>query len=103
MISDGFYVNGRPHPRLHGTFPELLGQVARDRGWMTLATAVHKVTGKPATRLGFTDRGLLRPGYQADITVFDPARIRSRATYETPDLAPEGIEFVVRKGIRANT
>jgi N-acyl-D-amino-acid deacylase len=98
VISDGFYVNGRPHPRLHGTFPELLGSVVRDRGWMGLAEAVHKITGKPADRLGLRNRGLLREGYAADLTVFDPAKIRSRATYESPDLEPEGIAAVIRNG-----
>lgn len=98
VISDGFYVNGKPHPRLHGTFPELLGRVVRERGWMALEDAVHKITGKPAARLGLTGRGLLREGYAADVTVFDPARVRSLATYETPELPPEGIRLVIRGG-----
>ncbi len=98
VISDGFYVNGRPHPRLHGTFPELLGTVARDKGWMSLTAAVHKITGKPAARLGLDDRGLIREGYVADLTLFDPAKIRSLATYETPNLSPQGIEAVIRNG-----
>lgn len=62
IISDGFYVKGRPHPRLHGTFPLLLGTVTRDRGWLTLPDAVHKITGKPAARYALKDRGLLKPG-----------------------------------------
>ncbi len=98
VISDGFYVNGKPHPRLHGTFPELLGSVVRERHWMPLEEAIHKVTGKPAARLGIKDRGLLREGFAADLTVFDPEQIRSRATYETPDLPPEGIRMVIRDG-----
>ncbi len=98
VISDGFYVSGRPHPRLHGTFPELLGTVVRERGWMSLETAVHKVTGKPAARLGLAGRGELREGAVADVTVFDPKRVRSRATYEEPELAPEGIVAVYRGG-----
>ena len=98
VISDGFYVNGRPHPRLHGTFPELLGSVVRERRWMALAEAIHKVTGKPAARLRLSDRGLLQEGFAADVTVFDPEQIRSRATYETPNLPPEGIRYVIREG-----
>ncbi len=98
VISDGFYVNGRPHPRLHGTFPELLGTIARERGWMSFSDAVHKITGKPAARLGLHDRGLIREGYTADLTIFDPAGIRSLATYETPNLAPVGIQAVIRNG-----
>ena len=98
LISDGFYVNGRPHPRLHGTFPELLGAVVRDRLWMRLPEAVHKITGKPAARLRLQDRGLLRAGYRADITVFDPVRVAGRATYEDPTLDPAGIVMVMRSG-----
>jgi dihydroorotase/N-acyl-D-amino-acid deacylase len=98
VISDGFYVTGKPHPRLHGTFPELLGRVTRERRWLTLSAAVHKITGQPAARLGFTDRGLLREAYIADITIFDPERVASPATYETPDLPPEGIAFILKDG-----
>ena len=98
VISDGFYVKGKPHPRLHGTFPELLGKTVRERGWMTLSEAIHKITAKPAARLGFTDRGFLREGYAADITVFDPEKVSSPATYESPELAPEGIRYVLKEG-----
>lgn len=65
---------------------------------MALPEAIHKVTGKPAARLRLIDRGLLREGFAADVTVFDPKLIRSRATYETPDLPPEGIRYVIRDG-----
>ncbi|RXH54133.1 N-acyl-D-amino-acid deacylase family protein [Granulicella sibirica] len=98
IISDGFYVKGRPHPRLHGTFPELLGNLCRDRKWMTTETAIHKITGFPASRFGIGNRGFLRKGYAADITVYDPATIRSLATYEDPTRAPEGILHVIRAG-----
>ena len=98
VISDGFYVNGKPHPRLHGTFPELLGSVVRERHWMKLSEAIHKITAKPASRLGLPDRGLLREGYAADVTVFDPNEISSRATYESPDIPPQGISFVINNG-----
>lgn len=98
VISDGFYVKGRPHPRLHGTFPELLGSMCRDRGWMSLETAIHKITGFPSERFGLTDRGVLREGAFADITVFNPQMIRSRATYDHPERSPEGIVWVFREG-----
>lgn len=98
VISDGFYVKGRAHPRLYGTFPELLGTVTRERGWLSLADAVHKITGKPAARLGLNDRGLLKPGYFADVTIFDPVRVNSRSTYEAPDVEPEGIAGVLKDG-----
>jgi dihydroorotase/N-acyl-D-amino-acid deacylase len=83
---------------LYGTFPELLGTVTRGRGWLSLADAVHKITGKPAARLGLKERGLLKPGCFADVTIFDPTRVDSRSTYETPDLEPEGIAHVLKDG-----
>lgn len=101
IISDGFYVKGRPHPRLHGTFPLLLGTISRQRGWLTLPEAVHKITGKPAARYGLKHRGLLKPGYYADIVGFRAEAIDSPATYETPELNPIGIEFVYRNGQHA--
>jgi N-acyl-D-aspartate/D-glutamate deacylase len=98
IISDGFYVKGRPHPRLHGTFPELLGNLCRDQGWMPVETAVRKITGFPADRFGIKDRGYLHAGAVADVTVFDPAEIRSHATYDSPEQAPEGVLHVFREG-----
>jgi dihydroorotase/N-acyl-D-amino-acid deacylase len=98
IISDGFYVKGKPHPRLHGTFPELLGNLCRERKWMKTETAIHKITGFPADRFGMTDRGRLREGYMADITVFDPLTIRSLATYDDPAQPPAGILHVFRAG-----
>lgn len=101
IISDGFYVKGRPHPRLHGTFPLLLGSFTRERGWLTLPQAVHKITGKPGERYSLRQRGLLAPGYFADMVGFRAEVIDSPATYERPTQAPLGIEFVYRNGHRA--
>jgi N-acyl-D-amino-acid deacylase len=98
IISDGFYVKGRPHPRLHGTFPLLLGTYAREKGWLSLAEAVHKITGKPAARYGMKDRGVLAPGYVADMVLFREDAIDSPATYETPETSPVGIHAVYRNG-----
>jgi dihydroorotase/N-acyl-D-amino-acid deacylase len=99
IISDGFYVKGRPHPRLYGTFPLLLGEISRERGWLTLAAAVHKITEKPAHRFSILQRGRLEPGYFADVVVFDPGTVNSPASYETPTLQPRGIRHVFRNGI----
>jgi len=99
IISDGFYVQGRPHPRLYGTFPLLLGEMSRERGWLTLAEAVHKITDKPAHRFGIKKRGRLQKGYFADLVVFDPETVHSPATYENPALAPTGIRHVFRNGV----
>ena len=102
VITDGLYVPGRHHPRLHGTFPRLLGELCRSRHWFTLAEAVHKVTGKPAARFGISHRGLLREGYMADIVLFDPEAIGSDADYENPERLPAGIHAVFRNGERLN-
>jgi N-acyl-D-amino-acid deacylase len=56
VITDGFYVKGKAHPRLYGTYPELLGKLVRERRWLSLSEAVHKSTGKPASRLNLPDR-----------------------------------------------
>jgi N-acyl-D-amino-acid deacylase len=98
IISDGFYVKGKPHPRLHGTFPELLGNMCRERNWLSLPDAIHKVTGAPASRFSIKKRGLLQPGCFADITVFDRATINSKSTYKEPELSPEGVIGVIREG-----
>jgi N-acyl-D-amino-acid deacylase len=70
------------HPRSYGTFPRVLGVYVRERGLLSLPTAVRKMTGVPAERLGFTDRGVVRPGYAADLVLFDPTTIRDRADFQ---------------------
>ncbi len=94
IISDGFYVKGRPHPRLFGTFPQFL-----ESRLLPLPEAVRKITGLPAERFQLGGRGRLAEGFAADITVFDPSRIGSDATYERPEVAPRGIRLVVRDGV----
>ena len=100
VISDGFYVDGRPHPRLWGTFPLLLGTVRRDWQWLTLPEAVHKVTAKTAERFGMAGRGRLAPGYYEDIAVSDAQAVEGPATYEAPETPPRGIHRVFRQGVR---
>jgi dihydroorotase/N-acyl-D-amino-acid deacylase len=98
VISDGFYVKGRPHPRLYGTFPLLLGTMSRKRGWLTLEEAIHKITKRPADRFQIPERGVIAPGAYADITIFSAAEVDSPATYEHPERAPVGIHQVFRNG-----
>ncbi|MDQ6666090.1 MAG: amidohydrolase family protein, partial [Acidobacteriota bacterium] len=98
IISDGFYVKGKAHPRLYGTYPELLGTVVRDKAWLSLSEAIHKITAKPAARLNLQNCGMLRSGYFADVTVFDPGSVASRSTYETPAVDPVGIRHVFKDG-----
>ncbi len=100
IVSDGFYVRGRPHPRLYGAFAHLLGGVCREWGWLTIEKAVHKITEQPARRFGIERRGRLAAGYIADVTVFDPATVGSPATYENPCLPPTGIRHVYREGVK---
>lgn len=99
IITDGVYTKGRSHPRLYATFPLLLGDIVRERKWLTLEEAVHKVTDKPATSFHIKGRGRIEVGYTADITVFDPKAIRTEATYEKPDVVPSGIRAVLRNGM----
>lgn len=96
--SDGLPHDQRPHPRLWGSFPRVLGHYARDRKLFPLEAAVHKMTGLPASRFGLRDRGQVRAGLAADLVVFDPARVRDAATYEDPLAAPDGIEWVFVNG-----
>jgi N-acyl-D-aspartate/D-glutamate deacylase len=89
---------GRPHPRFYGTFPRVLGAYVREKHVLTLPDAVRKMTSLSATITGLTDRGLLRPGMAADITLFDPATVADKATFEDPMQYPVGIPFVIVNG-----
>lgn len=97
--SDGLPTAGKPHPRLAGTFPRVLGHYARDEGVLTLPEAVHRMTGASATRFGLRDRGFVRAGAYADLVVFDPARILDRATTSDPRRPPDGIAHVFVNGV----
>ncbi len=90
---------GRPHPRTFGTFARVLGHYAREAGLFDLATAIRKMTSDPCRRLGLGDRGWLRPGYAADVVLFDPDRVRDTATYEEPIRYPVGVHTVLVNGV----
>jgi dihydroorotase/N-acyl-D-amino-acid deacylase len=96
--SDGLLSGGRPHPRLHGTFPRVLGEYVRDNGILTMEDAVRKMTSQPARRLGLAGIGLVEPGFSADLVIFDPARVAGPATYDQPTQHPVGIRDVVVSG-----
>lgn len=89
---------GRPHPRFYGAFPRVLGHYARDENLFPLETAVHKMTGIPAGKMGLDAKGILEPGRDADLVVFDPDRVIDTATFEDPHQFPEGIVHVVVGG-----
>lgn len=101
--SDGLPLDPRPHPRLWGTFPRVLGRYSREEGLFTLAEAIYKMTGMPAQRFGLEGRGLIREGYAADLALFDAGRIKDRATFENPMVASEGIEKVWVNGVLSYT
>lgn len=96
--TDSTFLGEKPSPRTYGSFPRILGQFVRDEQLFSLEEAVRKMTSAPAARLGLPDRGLLRDGFAADLVVFDPARVRSNATYDDPRRFPDGIEFVAVNG-----
>jgi N-acyl-D-amino-acid deacylase len=97
--SDGLPNDPFPHPRLWGTFPRVLGRYCRDAGLFSLALAVHKMTGMPAQRFGLAERGLIRTGYRADLTLFDPDKIVDTATFSDPKRAADGIVGVWVNGV----
>src|SRR5580658_7711452 len=90
--SDGLPMDPRPHPRLWGTFPRVLGHYCREEKLFSLATAVHKMTGMPAQRFGLAGRGLIRAGFAADLVLFDAATIEDTATFADPVRPAKGIE-----------
>jgi N-acyl-D-amino-acid deacylase len=97
--SDGLPHDAAPHPRLWGTFPRVLGHYARDLGVFSLEVAVHKMTGLTAKTFGLADRGNLKEGYAADITLFDPAVVEDAATFGDSIRPARGIEAVIVNGI----
>ena len=96
--SDGLPHDAAPHPRLWGTFPRVLGHYGRLLGLFSLETAVHKMTGLTARNFGLPDRGVLREGAYADLTLFDPATVDAASTYESPLAPARGIETVIVNG-----
>jgi len=97
--SDGLpTLEGKPHPRLYGTFARVLGHYARDLGVLSLPDAVYRMTGFSAAKFGLRERGVIAPGNFADLVVFDPARIIDRGTFEAPNQAPDGIHAVLVNG-----
>jgi N-acyl-D-aspartate/D-glutamate deacylase len=101
--SDGLPNDPRPHPRLWGTFPRVLGRYSREEGLFSLPEAVHKMTSMPARRFGLAERGLIRNGYSADLVLFDPAEILDLATFTDPVRPSQGIESVWVNGVLSYT
>src|SRR2546426_6134979 len=96
--TDGPLAGSKSHPRGWGTYPRILGHYVRDLHLMPLELAIHKMTGLPASNVGLKQPGLIREGYFADITIFDPKTVIDRATFEEPNQYPVGINFVIVNG-----
>ena len=90
---------GKPHPRFYGTFARILGRYVRELGLIPIETAIHKMTGASARALGISGRGLLREGFAADVTVFDPETVAETATYREPHSYAEGVDRVWVNGV----
>jgi len=96
--TDGPLAGSKSHPRGWGTYPRILGRYVRDEKLLPLELAIHKMTGLPASNVGLKQRGLLREGNFADITIFDPKTVIDRATFEDPNQYPVGINYVIVNG-----
>jgi N-acyl-D-aspartate/D-glutamate deacylase len=96
---DGPTGRSHPHPRYYGTFPRVLGRYARELKVITLPEAVKKMTSMNADKLGIMDRGRLKEGFAADVTIFDQDRVIDRATFEQPHQFPVGIKYVIVNGV----
>jgi N-acyl-D-amino-acid deacylase len=95
----GPYANALPHPRFYGTYPRILGRYVREEpALLTLESAIHKMTGFPAVRMGMKERGLVKEGLVADLVVFDPDTVIDNATWEDPHQYPTGIPYVLVSG-----
>jgi N-acyl-D-aspartate/D-glutamate deacylase len=101
--SDGLPNDPRPHPRLWGTFPRVLGRYSREQNLFSLAEAVYKMTGLPARRFGLGERGLIRKNYLADLVLFDPETILDTATFSDPIRPAAGIAAVWVNGVLSYT
>jgi N-acyl-D-aspartate/D-glutamate deacylase len=100
--SDGLAdLSGKPHPRLFGTFPRMLGRYVRERGLLTLPEAVRKMTSAACERFGLLERGLVAEGMLADLVLFDAATVADVGDYDAPQRAPLGVDCVVVNGTLA--
>jgi N-acyl-D-aspartate/D-glutamate deacylase len=98
VATEGPLAAGHPHPRYYGTFPRLLGRYVREEKVLTLEEAIRKMTSANAAKIGIYDRGILRPGMMADVTVFDAQHIIDNATYEKPHQYATGVTYVIVNG-----
>jgi len=98
MAPEGVFLLSQPHPRTYGTFARVLGRFVRDERAAPLEDVIHRMTGFPAANLKLDRRGLLRPGYWADVVAFDPMTIHDHATYTEPHRYATGVAHVLVNG-----
>jgi N-acyl-D-amino-acid deacylase len=98
VAAEGVFLNSQPHPRAYGTFARVLGRYVRDESLISLPEAIRRMTSLPASNLSLRRRGLIRPGYFADLVLFDPATIRDTATFEEPHQYAIGVRYVFVNG-----
>jgi len=98
VATEGLLAQNHPHPRFYGTFPRVLGRYVREDKVITMEEAIRKMTSANASKIRVYDRGLLRPGFPADITVFDPKTVIDHATYDKPHRYATGIQYVAVNG-----
>ena len=96
--TDGPLAGSKSHPRGWGSYPRILGRYVRDEKLLSLEAAIHKMTGAPAARVGLRERGLIKEGMFADVVLFDPVKVIDKATFESPNQYPVGIEYVMVNG-----
>jgi N-acyl-D-amino-acid deacylase len=96
---DGVFLKSNPHPRTYGNFVRVVGEYVRDEKVLPLEEAIRKLTSLPATNLKIRDRGLLKPGYFADVVLFDPAKVKDHSTYEKPHQYATGVKHVFVNGV----
>lgn len=104
VASDGSIIafgRGQPHPRSYGTNARVLADFVRERKVLTLEDAVRRMTSLPARTFSFHDRGIIRPGFVADLVLFDPARVTDKATFADPHQYSAGFDYVVVNGVVA--
>lgn len=100
LATEGVFLKSNPHPRAYGNFSRLLGKYVREEKVIPLEEAIHKLSGLPASHLKLKNRGLLKPGYAADIVIFDPNTISDHATFEQPHQYSTGVQHVFVNGVQ---
>src|ERR671938_1498980 len=100
MAPEGVFLMSAAHPRAYGTFARVLAKYVRDEKVIPLEEAIRRMTSLPATNLKIARRGLLKPGYFADVVIFDPAKIQDHATFERPHRYATGVVHVFVNGVQ---